>query len=60
MNWGQIVEFLQNNWVQICVVFTTINMLLKAWADSTETKKDDKIVAKISAAIGYIFGKRPK
>jgi len=56
----EAIEWVKNNWVQIGVVILALHTLLKAVADVTATKKDDAIVAKIGAIIGYLFGgKRP-
>lgn len=54
-----IFDWIQNNWVAIGVIALSAHTLLKAVADVTKTKKDDAIVAKIGAIVGYLFGKRP-
>ena len=52
------MEWLQGHWVEIGVIAFAGHTLLKAIADVTKTKKDDAIVEKIGAVIGYFFGKR--
>jgi len=54
-----MLQWVQENWVAIGVIALALHTLLKAIADVTKTKKDDEIIAKIGAVIGYLFGKRP-
>lgn len=53
------MDWIKANWVQIGVIVLAVHTLLKAIARVTKTKKDDIIVAKIGAVIGYLFGKDP-
>ena len=52
-------DWIKDNWVQMSVIAFGLHTLLKAIADVTKTKKDDALVAKLGAFIGYLFGKRP-
>lgn len=57
----ELINLVKTHWVEIGVITFAVHTLLKAIADVTETKKDDAIVAKIGAVLGYIFtGKRSK
>ena len=58
MEW---VDYIKLHWVEIGVVALAFQNFAKAVADTTKTKKDDAIVAKIGSIIGYLFvGKRPQ
>ena len=54
------MDWIQTHWMEIGVIALAAHTLLKAIADVTKTKKDDAVVAKIGAIIGYLFGKRPQ
>lgn len=55
-----IVNWIQNNWVEMGLIAIAAHTLLKAITRVTATKKDDAVVDKIGAIIGYLFGKDPK
>ena len=54
-----IVDYIRDNWVAMGVIVLGILNVLQAIAKLTPTDKDDKIVAKIGAVVGYLFGKNP-
>jgi len=53
------MDWIKDNWIAIGVIALAVHTLLKAIARVTVTKKDDAIVAKIGAILGYLFGKDP-
>lgn len=53
------MDWIKDNWVQIGVIVLALHTFAKAVVRVTATKKDDAIVAKIGAIIGYLFGKDP-
>lgn len=42
-----MIEYIQNNWEQLMLIFTTTVTLASAIAALTPTDKDDKFIAKI-------------
>lgn len=54
-----MLDTIKAHWVEIGIIALAGHTFLKAIADVTTTKKDDAIVAKIGAVIGYLFGRRP-
>lgn len=53
------MDWIKDNWAQIGVVVLALHTFAKSIVRVTKTKKDDAIVAKIGAILGYLFGRDP-